>query len=389
MDKNDKKIDKKKQAKSLPPALASKIMQAMEKAGAVDFLMIDGISMEPFIKNGEKVIVNKKFSVVELGDIIHFKRDDQEGTFLHRVVKVDGNVITTKGDNRFSFDKPISFSQILGVVTAIENRAREKIYLKEEPWKSIGKNIAKISYKTGLLFSEQMKETAAIIDNNNAENLHNKAFSLYKKGELEKALAIFRQAAALDPNRTMTRINMGEILRQQGRYDEAEIHLRTALEIDQRKTPLSAQAYNILGNTLCNKMLYQESLEEYNSGIDVDPAFTPLYINRSWAFMKLGSFEKAREDLEQALRQEPENYKGIKYLGILNLQQDQIEEAKFFLEKAKGLNENDPHVLNNLALAYYKKDDRQTAAALLKKALSLDPNNPDVLTNMKIICSGK
>ena len=367
--------------KSLPPHLAEKMMETMQKAGTVSYLKIDGTSMEPFIMNGEKLIIDHRVKEFEPGDIILFERDDEKGQFLHRIVYKDEERIITKGDNRFSFDKPIRFDNVKGKVTAIEKDDGTKVFITDEPWKTFSRMTAKTSYKNGVFHKEMMKEKAE----GSPEKIHKKAFDLYKKGKTFEALDLFREAVALDPGRALTRVDMGEILRQQGKYNEAVTHLRLALEIDRRESEVSAQAYNILGNTLSNMGRYRDALEEYISSIDVSPEFVPPYINRGWAYFKLGQTPKAEKDYKKALELEPGNFKALKNIALLYLSTGNFDEAHTYLEKAFELKENDPDILNNLAIIHLEKNELQKAEKMVRKALEIKPTHYEGVCNLGVI----
>ena len=79
------------------------------------FEVITG-SMSPTIEIGDVVIVKIKNTFKE-NDIIVYK---QEGSFItHRVIKIDGDEINTKGDANNSEDKAINFNQVLGQVVYV------------------------------------------------------------------------------------------------------------------------------------------------------------------------------------------------------------------------------------------------------------------------------
>lgn len=376
------------QKKSLPPHIAAKIMSAMKKAGAISYYEIDGTSMQPFIMNRERVIIDHRKKEFAIGDIIHFKREGEKGTFLHRIVFMDGDKIITKGDNRYSLDKPITKSDIKGKVTTIERIDGTKIFLEDEPYETFSCMMAEVSYRMGIFHREMMKEKFNEDDKNveaDAELLHINAYDLYHNGEQEKALDLFRQATALDPTRAISRVDIGEILRQKGEGDEAILHLRLALDIDRRNSKISAQAYNIIGNTFCDRGEYQESLEEYLSSIDVSPDFVPPYINRGWAYYKLGEYEKAMEDYNKAIEIEPENYKAIKNLGLLYLTMKDMENALKHLEKAREINGKDPDVLNNLGVIFMEKGENEKAGELFNRAMEVDPTHYDTTCNIGTI----
>ena len=74
------------------------------------FKVITG-SMEDTISIGDTIVV-KKTKNVKVNDIVTYEKD---GIFItHRIVKIDGNSIITKGDANNTEDDPITKNQILG-----------------------------------------------------------------------------------------------------------------------------------------------------------------------------------------------------------------------------------------------------------------------------------
>lgn len=71
-------------------------------------------SMSPAIEINDFVIV-KKPEEIKVGDIVSYSQEDSNMEVLHRVVEIEGETITTKGDANNAIDKPIEKSQVTGV----------------------------------------------------------------------------------------------------------------------------------------------------------------------------------------------------------------------------------------------------------------------------------
>jgi signal peptidase I len=90
---------------------------------------VEGHSMEPYLKQGDRVIVNKcsyLFSSPKIGDIIIFKsknrkdsKDKQDNkTYIKRIIAINNNKFSVAGDNKKDSKKlePISRDEIIGKV---------------------------------------------------------------------------------------------------------------------------------------------------------------------------------------------------------------------------------------------------------------------------------
>ena len=60
-------------------------------------------SMEPKIKINDYVVV-KKPNDIKVGDIVSYTSKDTKNDVIHRIVKIDNNMVTTKGDAKNTQD---------------------------------------------------------------------------------------------------------------------------------------------------------------------------------------------------------------------------------------------------------------------------------------------
>lgn len=70
-------------------------------------------SMEPELSAGDLIIV-KETEKYEQNDIVVFQ--DGNSLVVHRIIKIDGETITTQGDANKAADKPISITDVKGRV---------------------------------------------------------------------------------------------------------------------------------------------------------------------------------------------------------------------------------------------------------------------------------
>lgn len=71
-------------------------------------------SMSPTVEINDFVVM-KRPDGVDVGDIVSYREDGSDAEVMHRIVKIDGDKIVTKGDSNNAEDKPIDASQITGV----------------------------------------------------------------------------------------------------------------------------------------------------------------------------------------------------------------------------------------------------------------------------------
>ncbi|PIR88857.1 MAG: signal peptidase I [Candidatus Harrisonbacteria bacterium CG10_big_fil_rev_8_21_14_0_10_40_38] len=72
-------------------------------------------SMWPVLKKGDLVLVEGvKKDDLAVGDIIVFENKERKNFTIHRIVKLDDENITTKGDANFNEDTSISYKEVIG-----------------------------------------------------------------------------------------------------------------------------------------------------------------------------------------------------------------------------------------------------------------------------------
>ena len=84
-------------------------------------------SMEPTLYTNDVILIKLTKENLNQGDIIAFKNDN--AIITHRIIFIDGDTLTVKGDNNNTIDMPIKRSQIIGEVI--------KVYPKLGIWKKV------------------------------------------------------------------------------------------------------------------------------------------------------------------------------------------------------------------------------------------------------------
>ena len=110
----------------------------LNQTGTLSFVP-NGNSMWPFLKNGKQtVIIEKLPTTVKELDVVFFKRENGDYV-LHRVVAVDGEKLTVRGDSQL-FTESINKEYAFGIMTGFYKGknlvlASDKKYIKKvEKW---------------------------------------------------------------------------------------------------------------------------------------------------------------------------------------------------------------------------------------------------------------
>lgn len=117
-------------------------------------------------------------------------------------------------------------------------------------------------------------------------------------GNIEDAAKHFENAKSCDPHRVDNLANLGVVYRRLGRFDEALICQKKAIEIN----PNYAVAYNNLGLLMHEAFKKPESaIKAYEKAIEIDPNFDNAYYNLGNVFMRRKEFKDAISHFQKAV----------------------------------------------------------------------------------------
>jgi hypothetical protein len=91
-----------------------------------------GLSMQPFIRDGDVITVAPLTRRSRRGDVLAVCDPVSERLVVHRVVAVAGEVYVTRGDNTDREDGPAHLADVVGRVVAVE-RAGRRVRLGHGP----------------------------------------------------------------------------------------------------------------------------------------------------------------------------------------------------------------------------------------------------------------
>jgi tetratricopeptide (TPR) repeat protein len=121
--------------------------------------------------------------------------------------------------------------------------------------------------QTGPRLAAEAYRSALETDQANVDALNNLGTLSYEEGNLEDAIALFRNAVKLHPDHMLSHFNLGSALEETGHDDQARRHLRRAVHLD----PEHADAqYNLA--FVCDKLgAYVEARRHWQKYLELDP----------------------------------------------------------------------------------------------------------------------
>jgi serine/threonine-protein kinase len=147
----------------------------------------------------------------------------------------------------------------------------------------------------------------------------------------------YRQATALTPGLSRPHFNLGVVLADLGRQDEALAEIRAAIALE----PMNASFRNNFGGLLWELGRPEEAATEYLAAIDLDPRDAYPHSNLGMLFLELGRRQKALAELRQAVVLDPESAEAHGNLGRALREEVQLDEAVAEYQKALELGDKD------------------------------------------------
>ena len=123
-------------------------------------------------------------------------------------------------------------------------------------------------------------------------------------------------------------------------------------------------------------MYYSKIIDTFTGNLEMK---SDLLYRRGGSYERIGKYQKADEDLLNALKMRPENAYILNYLAYSWLERDyKISEAIEMLERAYSYENDDPYIIDSIGWAYYLINDYLKAENFLKTAVELMPDDPIV-----------
>ena len=169
---------------------------------------------------------------------------------------------------------------------------------------------------------------------NNAFGHYMLGLSAWKSGDLTRASAALERSLELDSTNVKTLLNLGRVLLDLGRVDDAVVRIGTAIELDTN----SAEARRMMGRVQAARGERNAAMTSYRVALSIDPA-------DSWS---------------------------MNNLGLLLIDEGRYEEALPPLARAVELRPEAPAFANNLGVALERTGHPRAAADAFRAALTAD-----------------
>jgi Flp pilus assembly protein TadD len=221
-----------------------------------------------------------------------------------------------------------------------------------EPEPSVAETRANVTYEEaeGVYRDgrfDQATDLFLIYTSNHPENVwghYMAGLSAWKAGVLAQAETSFEHALAIDASHVKTLINLGRVMLDQGRPEDAMTHIERALEVE----PESVDGFRLRGR----------------------------------ANEELGDSDGAIESYRQAIILDPNDAWSMNNLGLVFIREERFGEALPVLALAVEIRDDVPVFFNNLGVALERTDRGHSAADAFDRAIELEPTYDKARENL-------
>jgi superkiller protein 3 len=201
---------------------------------------------------------------------------------------------------------------------------------------------------------------------------------LLQKGKVDEAIAHYKNALQISPDSAQAHDNLGNALLQEGKVDEAITHLQKALQIK----PGFAQGHLVLGNALLQEGKVDEAIAHFQKALQINPDNADARINLGNVLFQKGNVAEAITHYKKALQIRPGDAQAHNNLGNALLQEGKVDEAIAHFQQVLEINPGYGKTHSNLGNALLQKGNAGGAIAQYQKALQLKPAEPSVQNNL-------
>ena len=191
-------------------------------------------------------------------------------------------------------------------------------------------------------------QKAAELMPDDAEAHYNLGVMLKNAGRFEEAVASYRRALKIRPDSADTHINLGIALKGLGRLEDALASYRKAVEIK----PDYVLAYYNLGNTQKDLGQLNDAVASYRRAIEIKPDFAGAHNNLGGVLKDLGKLDAALASYRRALELNPDIAEAHNNLGGVFKDFGQVDAALASYRRALELKPDFDEAYSNLLFLY-------------------------------------
>ena len=231
------------------------------------------------------------------------------------------------------------------------------------------------------------------LQTNHVGTLNNIGNVLKDQGKLDEAIAYYSKAITIKPDFAEAHNNMGIAQQGQGEFKKASRSFATAVSI----RPDYAEAYYNMGNALQDQGVREEAVDPlkkkdlmnkaiaaYKRAIAIKPQYADVYFNMGNALNFKEIYDEALTAYKNAIKFNPNFFSAYNNLGNILKQQGRLEDALIAYEKAISIKNDYHEAYNNLGNVFRELGDSSKEIQAYQMAVSISPDFAEAHNNLGI-----
>jgi tetratricopeptide (TPR) repeat protein len=192
------------------------------------------------------------------------------------------------------------------------------------------------------------------------------------QGEYESAIASYRQAVAMNPQRWQAHEGAARLLEKQGKTSEAVEHYRLLVNAN----PKAIDAREKLAGGLVNQGEIGEALQQFRKLLELAPDRNQARVKLGTVLAVSGRLDEAVEVLNAAAKASPEDGRVILKLGQVMAATGRLSEATVHFREAVRLRREDAEAQESLGRALLELGMKDEASIHLREAVRILRSSP-------------
>jgi tetratricopeptide (TPR) repeat protein len=194
---------------------------------------------------------------------------------------------------------------------------------------------------------------------------------LARQGKENHGAAIdqFLEVLRIDPKHVDARINLSNLLEEEGDFEAAAGILKEALSLLQGRPDL----YVILGRKQEQAEKYSEAIQSFRRALELDPQTPGAHFGLGMTHRSLGDLAAAGTEFELALQQNPNDANAHYQMGRLLMYRNETAEAIRHFEESVRLKPELAEAHSRLGVLYRSIKKNDEAERSFRTALRLNP----------------
>ncbi len=202
-----------------------------------------------------------------------------------------------------------------------------------------------------------------------------------EKGEHDRAIDYYGRAQKYNKLNSDIYKNLSLAYRHKKDFGRAEENARRSISLNDR----DIASRILLGNIYYEQGKYDEAAKQYREALDKAPENGALLFNLATALMKRGDEMSAMDYFKRAGAADRIGdvaYRAYGQLGAMYIDRMAFDEAEKYLKMAVSVRPADATNHYNLGIAYLRQNKREEAVAELRKAEELGEQNAALMQNL-------